>query len=660
MNSFFPSFRQDHMLRTDSTYSFCMAVALLVSMLILLFAPSNNVLAQATNPTISLTRPSVFASNRLDLLRTPDPHIAILNSQYTAEKVTGGAVKVKDAVYYWELLLLGLNVPYRVIEDRDLTRGVSRDIQILILPHAEAMSERQRSQIRRYVDRGGGLLASGRTGMFDERGRPTGDTFFGEVFGAEYITNLPEQSTGILQSLGGDHPHTFGQPMGFRLNLAPQIPTTGARPVSSTGIGRPFTYSPIHGTVDPFTDVTFIVYGKFGNGRVTWLRFNPQDVSRESNQQAEYQAFIVNTLAYTAQIPMAGIRAWPNGQQSATVLAALPLIGYSTDFAPGMNRISEALEAAGGTGTFFFTSKEAVLFPDLLRRIDRIGEVAICADTDDLLKKEALGTQIQRLEIARNDLASFTDQPILGLYPPGGFYDSNTAQAMRDVGLRYLLQATAYTSATPSLLDWYNDADYRDPMFSDASTANVASETPRRRRVSSENILTIPMTGRDDYTILSILNLGAQPAAQFAAYRDDLIGVHRGGGLYVLPYHFELQGLTTERASVLRQIVEFAQRQQSWVTNFRDVHNWWIQREQLGIQIAAVSDNSMTIEIINAGNQLVSGVSVDLRLSEPVRSINVDETNARTRLASDGQAVVLIVPSVRSGTNRITVSFNRR
>jgi len=625
----------------------------------LLIFRANPAFAQATSPNISLTRPSISASNRLDLLRTSSPRIAVLNSEYTAQHVTDAAVKVKDAVFYWELFLLGLNLPYRILEDREVSRGISRGIQILILPNTEALSSRQREQIRRYVDRGGGLIASGRTAMFDERGRTTGDSFFRELFGSEYITNLPDQASGILHSLDGHHPHTFGQPSGFRLNLGAQIPTAAARPVSSSAIGRPHTYA-APASVDPFADVSFVVYGRFGNGRFTWLRFNPQDVSREAGQQAVYQAFIINTMAFTAQVPMVGIRSWPDGHQSSTVLAALPLIGNSPDFAPGMNRVLDVMESLEGTGTFFFTSKEASLFPNLMRRTDQIGEVAISADSDDVLKNEAVGTQLQRLEIARNDLAGFTERPVLGLYPPGGFFDANTASAMHDVGLRYLLQATSYESTTPSFLDWYDEADYRDPLLSPTTDTGDEIQPAQRRPAPGDYILTIPVTGRDDYSILSILNLGSDPAAQFGAYRDDFLENHRGGGLYVLPYHVELQGLNAERVSVLRQILELAQRQESWVTNLQEVHNWWIQHEQLGIQIAEIDDNSVTVEIINAGNQPVNGVSLDLRLRDSVRSVNVDNTNARTRIASDGQSVMLVIPTIRSGTNRITLSFSRR
>lgn len=612
--------------------------------------------AQPASPLVNLTRPTAGAANRLDLLRSAEASVAVLNPLVTAAEVPGSAAAVRDAVFQWELFLLGLNVPYRVVDDRELARGVPGGTRVLILPVAEALSDAQRRQIQRHLERGGGVLASGRVGFFDQDGRTVGDAFFRQVFGAELVTGLPEQPSGILQSLDGGHAPTFGLPMGYRLNLAPPSPMTAARPLASTGLGRPYPYTPDPTGQDPFANVTLALYGTSGAGNVAWFRFHPQDVSREAEQQAVYQGLVLNTLAYLAGVPSAGLRPWPNGQQSATVLAAQPLVGNDVNFLTGTSRALDVLEAAGAPGTFFLTSEEAVLFPDLVRRMDALGEVALSADADDVLKNEPPEVQTQRLEKALADLRTLVPTPVVGLAPPGGFYDVGTVRAMRQTGLRYLLLPAEGESAAPRPLDWFRDADYRETLVADATGGAVAAP---RQAALGDRILALPTTGRDDYTVLNVLGNGGDPAAQLAAYRADFGRVHAAHGLYVLPYHAALQALTDERAAVLGQLAETARRQGSWVTTLGDVHQWWLQHEQLGLTVGDVTDRSITIDLLNASNQPVTNVSVDVVPGGLVTGVTADG-GAVVRPWGNGQVVTVTIPTVRSGTNRITLSFNRR
>lgn len=628
-------------------------IPLLLSGLLLLALPAA---AQPVSPHVSLTRPADAAANRLDLLRTAEPAVVLLNSEQTAGEVPNGRQMVRDAVLQWEMFLLGLNIPYRLASDRDLARGVSGETRLLILPAAEALSDGQRRQVERFLERGGGVIASGRVGLFDERGRNAGDQFFRDVFGAELVSTLPEQPAGILQALDGGHAPTVGLPMGYRLNLAPQLPTAAARPLTATGLGRPYPYTYRPGDAnDPFANVTLVLYGTRGAGSVFWTRFHPQDVSRETEQQAVYQALVINAMAALSGVPMAGLRPWPNGQPSATVFAAQPMIGNDADFHSGANRVLGALEAAQAPATFFLTSKEAVLFPDLIQRIDRAGEVALSADTDGVLKKQPVEVQSRRLEAGLTDLRTAAGQPVMGLSPPGGFYDVNTVRAMRQAGLRYMLLAVPGESAAPRPLNWYDDVDYREPLLADAGATAVGARTA----APVDRVMALPSTGRDDYTVLTLLNTAADPAAQFTLYREDFARIHAAQGLYVLPFHAELQGRTDERAGVLRQLAELARRQGSWVTTLRDVHQWWLQRAQVGLNIVESTDRSITIELMNGSNQPVTNLSFDVVPGGLVTNLTADG-GAAARLSGTGRTATVIVPTVRSGTNRITLSFNRR
>lgn len=631
------------------------AAFMILFVLLFILTTAGRVEAQALHPDVMLTHPTSHTMNRLDVLRSSRPVVALYNGAESATQISQSSGQtVRNAVYNWELLLLGLNIPYVPVHERDLAGGISRNIRVLILPSADVLSEKQQSQVLRYVERGGGVIASGQVGAYDDRGRPRGDVFFRQLYGAELVSTLPDQPSGILQSLGGGHPLTDGLPPGFRLNLSPQLPMSAARATSGMGVGRPYTYSN-PGGIDPFEDVTMVVYNRLDRGRSVWLRFNPQDVSREPVQQEVYQSFIINSLAYAANVTSVSIRPWPDRFLSATVLAALPEGGLTDNLASYANRALDALGSVGAAGTFFMTSQDAAGMPQVLRRIAQVGEIAISSDTYDILKKQPLEVQQRRLQTALSEVAGFTSSSIVGLYPPNGFYDVATIRAAYTAGLKYMLQPAVGESAYPRPLRWYGDADYREPLILAANdnTAVAGSTPPRSDR---GQIVALPMTGKDDYTTLQ---RAGEPAEQVRAYQEDFMRVHHGRGLYVLPYHLSMQARTQDRAAVLAQVAEIASRQGSWLTTFSDVVNWWEDYNRVSIQIVEMSGQSVTIDLINASTTSVRRVSFDMRLTERARAANATG-NLNVLLSSDGETVTATVPVVRPGSNRYSISVDTR
>src|SRR6185436_1928358 len=56
-------------------------------------------------------------------------------------------------------------------------------LAVLILPNLGAMTDAQVATIRRFVERGGALIATGQTSLFDEWGDARPDFALGDLFG---------------------------------------------------------------------------------------------------------------------------------------------------------------------------------------------------------------------------------------------------------------------------------------------------------------------------------------------------------------------------------------------------------------------------------------------------------------------------------------------
>jgi hypothetical protein len=630
--------------------------SLLLSVLLMALGP---VQAQPLRADVSLTRPIHGVSTPLTRLSTGgQPAVALLASQQGDAQ---GVARIREAVYNWELLLLGLKMPYRVLDDRDLARGLASHYRVLILPAAEALSDGQQRQIERFVERGGGLIASGRTGLLDAQGRPQDPAaFFEPFFGAAYVTGLPEQPYGLFQTVEGSLPLADGLPMGYCLNLAPQVPLVAARPTTSTGIGRPFTYS--HEEDQLFDGLTLILTGQRGGGRFLWTRFNPQDIARTPAEQEVYQGLMLNALAYVSHLPSVSLRPWPNGFPSATTVAVLPTLGFEAlRYQSSLTQVLDLMDGLDIPGSFFLNSNEATAFPGLLTRMEQRGEVGVSADNDELLAGQGVSTQLQRVSTAAQALSQASGGRMRGLFPPSGAYDENTFRALLGANLDYIT-LFKLASLAPTSLSWWDRLDVRESLASTEAVVATSSTTgvadPSQCPPPAALDCRVPQTSLD-FTIRRIENMprviGMPLLGSISrGYEFDYDMVHNARGLYIVPVYPDL--LTPNTTATLTRVLTRA-RTETWMTTLDAVYDWWLQREQLDVTLTAADDDSMVFEVINSSPQPIAGAGFDVRLPRPAPDVAVSGASPHVRMAPDGRTATLVFPTLPTGNTQVTVTL---
>jgi len=558
---------------------------------------------------------------------TSAPEIVLVYPEQTVKVLDGAADRADAAVDQWEMLLLGLHMPYRVMRDHDLDGGLPKATRLLILPDAEVLSAKQKRRIRAFVERGGGLIASGRTGFFDARGAPTGPRFFSDLFGADYVTDLPPQ-TGIGQTLDGGTAITGGLPMGLLLNVDAPAPMGAVRPRTGKSLGPLVPYD--RSAASAFSGLSFVLFGDYGTGRVVWMRFDPQDVSRMVRQQGVYQAMVVEAMAYTTRTPGIAVRPWPEGHPSAVVTAALPSAGYDVRWYPdGFSLMVDALETAHAQGTFFVNASEMSLFPKLLGRLRTAGEIALSADDDRMLLGQSLDEQLNRLSSARSALG---DDRIMGIYPPGGLYDTSTLNAMRSAGLVY-----AALPALGRLAPGYIEVE--QDLSDMPGTEGIDEGGPRVPSISVDN----PE---------KIFTFSVPDAPASVANFDQ---VHHAGGLYVAPFFPENPTRMLRDVRRLKRLIAHARDANSWVTTLGQVYAWWSARAQIDLSRLNVSAENISFDITNNAKTPLTGLSVVVRPGHAVPFLPPPADGIEIRRASDGEKLTFILDTIQPGIQHITL-----
>ena len=153
----------------------------------------------------------------------PLARVAIVYSQQTgwfhAERGAPGATE--DAGLGWHQALIEGRVPFEMVHDRLLDAEHLAPFRTLILPDVAALSDRQCEQLRQFVARGGGLVATSESSLEDEWGARRGDFGLSDLFGATW----KGRSEGPMRNayLRLEHEAWPGHPLLAGLGDAPRI-----------------------------------------------------------------------------------------------------------------------------------------------------------------------------------------------------------------------------------------------------------------------------------------------------------------------------------------------------------------------------------------------------------------------------------------------------
>ena len=138
-------------------------------------------------------------------LRNEQPlaRVAMVYSQQTAQ-FYGRHVEEHTLGYYQALI--EARIPFEMVHDRLLDPAHIDPFKVLILPNVAALSTRQCDQISEYVKRGGSIIATHETSLYDEWGNRRTDFGLADLFGASFDGAIDARMQNSYLQLGERHP----------------------------------------------------------------------------------------------------------------------------------------------------------------------------------------------------------------------------------------------------------------------------------------------------------------------------------------------------------------------------------------------------------------------------------------------------------------------
>jgi hypothetical protein len=216
-------------------------------------------------------------------LRNEEPlaRVAMLYSQQTA---WFHGAKVEDHAHGFYQALIEARIPFEMAHDRLLDPAHIDKFKLLVLPNIAALSDAQCEQLRQYVKRGGSLVATYQTSLYDEWGVQRKDFGLGDLFGARFSGRIEPRMQNSYLRLD----HATRHPILRGLEDAPRI-INAASQVVVEPIDRmpnpPVTLIPSYPDLPmeevyprtAKTDIPEIYLREFGKGRVVYI---PSDLDR--------------------------------------------------------------------------------------------------------------------------------------------------------------------------------------------------------------------------------------------------------------------------------------------------------------------------------------------------------------------------------------------
>lgn len=216
---------------------------------------------------------------------TPLARVGLVYSQQTYRYYGAPQArqKVDDHINGYYQALIEARVPFEMVHDQLMDAERLAPFHCLILPNIAALSTRQCDQLRAFVQRGGGIVATHETSLYDELGKRRADFGLADLFGASFAGTVePRMQNSYLRLESPRHAILAGLEDADRIiNGVSRVHTK----TTQAYLNPPLTLIPSYPDLPmeqvyprvPRTDIPEVFARQQGKGRVVYF---PWDIDR--------------------------------------------------------------------------------------------------------------------------------------------------------------------------------------------------------------------------------------------------------------------------------------------------------------------------------------------------------------------------------------------
>lgn len=520
---------------------------------------------------------------------------AILFSNYTQNMLPSDGVWIRKNISTWEKFLKNKDVSYKVINDQTIEREDISKYDLLILPGCKSLSDKEIVEIKKYLDAGGSVFATGGTASYSADGKWRGWEFFSQVFGVKFTNEIKYDSLTKTHTLRGGIPLTANIPTGYHLKVATwdvPIEVEVLEP-RTTQVSYWYNLEKGNGLIrQEIKNSAGIVNGNYGKGRFVWMGFAVNSILGTSQDYINFERLFNNSVDWLTHGPVAYVKDWPNGYDAAAVI-----ISSVSGSEQNIDSLIAILKEKNIKALFYINTDEMQKKAADVLKLSKFGQVIprVKIDINDSSKKiKNHRHETSLLVNARLKLERILGEKVNGIYLDSTRINDSLLTTLSESGFNYFITDSSSDRSVPQIFS-----------------------------ISSNNLIKLNKTARDDKYVIEKLGL-KNPEFQFYTYQEDVDRTLFEGGLYILSIHPNIQ-MQPEYSSVLRQVIDDINHKNIWLTNISEVKNWYVKRGNIEIKVDRRGERRVAFNVTNLGMEPVDNLIINLDLNDNSKNISVDE-----------------------------------
>ncbi len=523
--------------------------------------------------------------------------VGLLYSQYTSNML-GDEDWVEANIDTWKNFLKNMKIEHEVFSDLDLEEGKHLKYNLIILAGSKSLSDIEVMRIKRYIDAGGSVLATGGVATFSDEAKWRGWDFFKETFGMKFTKELsPDEVLEKSHTLRGNLPITAGIPTGYILQIA-----TWDRPVyaevlepRTTQVSYWYDYSGERGLVDEqIRKSAGIANGFYGKGRFVWYGFELNSVVGSSEDYIYLGKLVKNSIDWLTYNPISFVKDWPEPYAAAAVY--VPTI---KDNINNINAVKNTIKIYNSDATIIMEDNLALKYPKQTASLSKIGDIVPKIDLDIIdpifsVESDLSSKEIQQADISYviDSLSKITNKPVTGITPYFGYYDQATLDIMAEENISFII--------TDSLTD---------------------RSVPNKKILNRKDIFIITNTSRDDIVVMDEFGL-TEPEFQKYTYFEDIDRIIFEGGLYVLKTHNNYL-LKPQYKGIFNEIPKYMRSNNVWVTSIPELLEWWNSKSGVELKYEKRGKRRIVVEVSNHKFKMDEEFVVQVNFNKEVKNIEI-------------------------------------
>jgi Beta-galactosidase trimerisation domain len=518
--------------------------------------------------------------------------IALLYSKVSENMMKDQSNWIMDHLTSWELFLMNNNIYYDVIDDGRLEDGISGDYQTLIIPASEYLSDESINSLKGFLNNGGSVLLTWQSGFYNEKGMQRGEEYFKNLLGILSVDRIPDSVLNFSNIIIGNTPFSIG------INAGSRMQVINNKSLVFTSVSDNYAANTIFSNISREQSSTNILFGNIGKGKFIWFGSDINSFSSGLNKSSIASSLIINSINWLDNKSVVWIDPWPAGKKSAVVLGYTVESGYND-----LHNFLDILKADSIKAEFFIPTN--IKYLDTLSTLKNYGD--LCLNVDDDYEWRNFANKSEDLQYLKSGLEEISGAKIVS----------------------FSLLPEAYNELNVSVLE-------KNDLTAINSTLPYTDEMPWIYE-KGKNVVIIPNIGIDDFDFIRKfgVTLSTNGDLRTKKFEEQIINDYRrtyaNGSVYVLNYH-DLFKCENDNLYPLRKFISEINKDDTWITTFDKIQNWWALKENLIVNVRKENQNNFLITLENNSNLSSDNIVLSFFRSEIISPKNLLVTEGNNNL----------------------------